>query len=105
MTPGRHRFGSSSLVFAGAAYAAYPVRPFRPVRPFCLAVAPLACRVFVQANSNSNAVLRKKRGRPATGQDPVISFRIGPRLKRAIDEWRRTQLNKPSRSEAIRGFI
>jgi hypothetical protein len=49
--------------------------------------------------SNSNAVLRKKRGRPAIGQDPVLTFRLNPHYKQAIDDWRSRQPDKPSRSE------
>jgi hypothetical protein len=55
--------------------------------------------------SNSNAVLRKKRGRPAIGQDPVLTFRLSPHFKAAIDAWRSTEPDKPSRSEAIRWLI
>jgi hypothetical protein len=55
--------------------------------------------------SNSNSVLRKKRGRPATGQDPVVTFRWGAGFIRAIDNWRNKERDKPSRSEAIRWLI
>ena len=55
--------------------------------------------------SNSNVVLQKRRGRPATGQDPVVTFRLGVEYKQAIDHWRRTERDKPSRSEAIRWLI
>jgi hypothetical protein len=55
--------------------------------------------------SNSNVVLQKKRGRPATGQDPVVTFRLGVGHKQAIDHWRRTERDKPSGSEAIRWLI
>jgi hypothetical protein len=55
--------------------------------------------------SNSNVVLRKKRGRPAIGQYPVLSFRLSPEYKQAIDHWRSTEPDKPSRSEAIRWLI
>ena len=55
--------------------------------------------------SNPNAVLRKKRGRPATGQYPLLSFRLSPEHKQAIDHWRSTEPDKPSRSEAIRWLM
>jgi hypothetical protein len=55
--------------------------------------------------SNSNAVLQKKRGRPPIGQDPVLSFRLHPVWKEAIDQWRSKEPDKPSRSEAIRCLI
>jgi hypothetical protein len=55
--------------------------------------------------STTNVVLRKKRGRPATGQAPVLSFRLGVEYKQAIDDWRSGERDKPSRSEAIRWLI
>ena len=55
--------------------------------------------------SNSNLVLPKKRGRPATGQDPVVTFRLPAYFKENIDEWRSKERDKPSRSEAIRWLI
>ena len=55
--------------------------------------------------SNSNVVLQKRRGRPTTGQDPVVTFRLGVEYKKAIDHWRSMERDKPSRSEAIRWLI
>jgi hypothetical protein len=55
--------------------------------------------------SNSNSVIRKKRGRPAIGQDPVLTFRLPPHFKQTIDDWRSAEPDKPSRSEAIRWLI
>jgi Arc/MetJ-type ribon-helix-helix transcriptional regulator len=55
--------------------------------------------------SNSNPVIRKKRGRPASGQDPILSFRLPLHFKQTIDRWRSTERDKPSRSEAIRWLI
>jgi Arc/MetJ-type ribon-helix-helix transcriptional regulator len=47
---------------------------------------------------------RKKRGRPATGQDPVSAIRLSVELTRAIDRW--AARNKAaSRSEAIRELV
>jgi hypothetical protein len=50
-------------------------------------------------------VLQKKRGRPATGQDPVLALRIPSALKSRIDSWAKQQHDKPTRSEAIRRLI
>jgi hypothetical protein len=50
-------------------------------------------------------VLRKKRGRPATGQDPVLALRLPPALRSAIENWAKRQSDKPSRSEAIRRLL
>jgi len=55
--------------------------------------------------SNSDLVIRKKRGRPAIGQDPILTFRLPLHFKQAIDRWRSTERDKPSRSEAIRWLI
>jgi hypothetical protein len=50
-------------------------------------------------------VVRKKRGRPATGQDPVTAVRLSPVLKLQIDDWAKQQPDKPSRSAAIRRLV
>jgi hypothetical protein len=47
----------------------------------------------------------KKRGRPATGKDPMLGFRAPPKLRRAIDAWRKHRPDRPSRSKAIRQLI
>src|SRR5206468_12409526 len=66
-------------------------------------VCALCCKT--RRMSDSNVVIRKKRGRPRTGQDPVLSFRWGLDFKEAIDRWRAGEPHKPSRSEAIRWLI
>jgi len=48
---------------------------------------------------------KKKRGRPATGQDPVTAIRLSPELRASIDHWAKGQVDKPARSEAIRRLI
>jgi hypothetical protein len=53
----------------------------------------------------SITVTPKKRGRPATGQDPVLTIRLAPSARLAIENWARQQKDKPSRSEAIRRLI
>ena len=50
-------------------------------------------------------VLRKKRGRPATGQDPILGMRLPVGLRNRVDEWAQQQDNRPSRSEAIRRLL
>jgi len=47
----------------------------------------------------------KKRGRPATGQDPVTAIRLSQKLRASVDRWARQQTDKPSRSEAIRRLV
>ena len=50
-------------------------------------------------------VLRKKRGRPPTGETPVLALRLPPGLRSEIESWAKQQKDKPSRSEAIRQLI
>lgn len=51
-----------------------------------------------------NSVIRKrKRGRPATGTDPLLPVRFPPELKAAVEKWARA--NGLSRSEAIRQLV
>ena len=53
----------------------------------------------------STNVVRKRPGRPATGQDPVTAIRLSGDMRRDLDDWRRTQDDLPSRSEAIRRLV
>src|ERR1700735_4748728 len=53
----------------------------------------------------SISVVRKKRGRPATGQDRVTAIRLPIRLRSRLDAWCKTQEDRPSRSEAIRRIL
>ena len=53
----------------------------------------------------SKNVVRKRPGRPATGQDPVTAIRLSEEMRRDLDDWRRTQDDLPSRSEAIRRLV
>jgi metal-responsive CopG/Arc/MetJ family transcriptional regulator len=57
------------------------------------------------ARPSTKKVTPKKRGRPATGRDPVLTVRIPPALNSAIQSWAKQQKDKPSRSEAIRRLI
>jgi hypothetical protein len=50
-------------------------------------------------------VLPKKRGRPATGRDPVTAIRLSPQMRTTIDSWASKQEDKPPRSEAIRRLV
>jgi hypothetical protein len=55
--------------------------------------------------SDSNVVIRKKRGRPRTGQTAVMSLRLQPEWLEGIDEWRRGEPDILSRSDAIRTLL
>jgi Arc/MetJ-type ribon-helix-helix transcriptional regulator len=54
--------------------------------------------------SSKKNVIRKKRGRPATGQDPVSAIRLPVELTAAIDKWA-ARNDAPSRSDAIRRLV
>lgn len=45
----------------------------------------------------------KKRGRPATGKDPLVGVRMPPELTEQIDAW--AEKNEHSRASAIRHFV
>ena len=47
----------------------------------------------------------KKRGRPATGKDPMMGFRASPILRASIVEWAESQPDRPGLSEAARRLI
>jgi hypothetical protein len=45
---------------------------------------------------------KKKRGRPATGRDPVTAIRLPEDLRVRVEAWAARQRDTPSRSEANR---
>jgi len=55
--------------------------------------------------TKSIGVTQKKRGRPATGHDPVLTIRIPATTTMAVENWAKQQEDRPSRSEAIRRLI
>jgi hypothetical protein len=61
--------------------------------------------VYYAIMPKSIDVVRKKRGRPATGQDPVSAIRLSPEFRKKIDAWAANQDDKPPRSEAIRRLV
>ncbi|MCC3245092.1 ribbon-helix-helix domain-containing protein [Methylocystis sp. WRRC1] len=50
-------------------------------------------------------VIQKKRGRPVTGQEPLVTFRAPASLIERIEKWAARQKDAPSRSEAIRRLL
>jgi hypothetical protein len=48
---------------------------------------------------------KKKRGRPATGQDPVTAIRLSSEMLEALDLWRPIEPTIRNRSEFIRAMI
>lgn len=55
--------------------------------------------------SSKKNVVRKRPGRPATGQDPVTAIRLSALLRSSVDGWAAGQDDKPGRSEAIRRLV
>jgi hypothetical protein len=55
--------------------------------------------------AKSIKVKPKKRGRPATGKDPLMGFRASPEIRASIVRWAETEPDKPSLSEAIRRLV
>jgi hypothetical protein len=53
--------------------------------------------------AKSIKVNQKKRGRPATGRDPVSAVRLPAELTAAVDKW--GQDHETNRSEAIRRLV
>ena len=47
----------------------------------------------------------KKRGRPATGVNPVVGVRLAPALLTQLDKWRLDQSDSPNRPEAVRRLL
>jgi hypothetical protein len=62
------------------------------------------CNTFYMKRSTKN-VVRKRPGRPATGQDPVTAIRLSKEMRSAVDTWAAKQVDKPGRSEAIRRLV
>jgi Arc/MetJ-type ribon-helix-helix transcriptional regulator len=54
--------------------------------------------------SSIRSLPKKKRGRPATGRDPVSAIRLSPDLIATIDKWA-ARNDVSSRSEAIRRLV
>ena len=47
----------------------------------------------------------KRRGRPATGKDPLMGFRASPTMRASVVRWAESQSDNPSLSEAIRRLV
>jgi hypothetical protein len=55
--------------------------------------------------SSRKRVIPKKRGRPATGNDPVRAFRLSDEFMGNLDAWIAKQNDGPSRAAAIRRLV
>jgi hypothetical protein len=56
------------------------------------------------ASSRKKVIPKKKRGRPATGRDPVYGVRLSKEIVEGIDKWAKTN-GQHDRSGAIRAMI
>jgi hypothetical protein len=55
--------------------------------------------------ASTKQVILKKRGRPATGNDPVRAMRLSDEFIAKVDAWAAAQADEPGRSEAIRRLV
>jgi hypothetical protein len=55
--------------------------------------------------AKSIKVKPKKRGRPATGKDPLMGFRASPTMRASVVRWAESEPDNPSLSEAIRRLV
>ena len=53
----------------------------------------------------NKVIPNKRRGRPATGKDPITALRLPPTLLAAVEAWAKKQVDDPNRSEAIRRLV
>ena len=47
----------------------------------------------------------KRRGRPATGKDPMMGFRVPPELRERMVKWAEVQPDAPTLSVATRRLV
>jgi len=65
----------------------------------------LAFRLNHYSLMSIKAKPKKRRGRPATGRDPMMGFRASPVLRASIVKWAEYQPDIPSLSEATRRLV
>jgi hypothetical protein len=65
----------------------------------------LAFMVLHFMAKSNQVVPKKRRGRPATGRDPVTAIRLSQDMRGAVDKWAVKQDDAPGRSEAIRRLV
>jgi hypothetical protein len=70
-----------------------------------LLTAPADLGNTLVARDSRKKVLPKKRGRPATGKDPMLTLRAPPALTAEVEAWANRQPDRPSRSEALRRLV
>jgi hypothetical protein len=71
-----------------------------------VAASPWLTFLVLHFMAKSEKILSKKRrGRPATGRDPVTAIRLSSDLREKVDAWAAKQKDAPRRSEAIRRLV
>jgi hypothetical protein len=60
---------------------------------------------YIKMTKSIKVVPKKRRGRPATGRDPVTAIRLSAELRDRVDKWGARQDDAPGRSEAIRRLV
>jgi len=55
--------------------------------------------------ASNKVILKKKAGRPATGNDPVRAIRLSDDFLAKVDAWAAQQDDELGRSEAIRRLV
>ena len=76
------------------------LEPGRKLRP-----SPRLAFRLNQYSKMSIKAKPKKRGRPATGRDPMMGFRAAPVLRASIVKWAENQPDIPTLSEATRRLV
>jgi hypothetical protein len=63
-------------------------------------------RIYVNTKNITMAKKRRRRGRPpGRTQDRPFQMRVSEQFLRMVDDWRRFQVDLPSRAEAIRRLV
>lgn len=60
---------------------------------------------YLFMTKSTKKVIPKRPGRPATGKDPVRTFRLSDEFMGKVDAWAARQDDAPGRSEAIRRLV
>lgn len=64
------------------------------------------CIYGIYVNTNMADMTKRPRGRPTKrAQDRPFQMRVSEEFFRTVDDWRRAQIDLPSRAEAIRRMV
>jgi hypothetical protein len=99
---------SSANCRSNALSLGHGLPPWLGLGPVASSNLPSACNYRIRKNVarvKNNFRATKKRGRPATGMDPVLPMRAPKELIDRVEAWAQKQPDKPSRSEAARRLI